>query len=667
MDVDLSSNEDSVSSLAVAQSDENSAVVFAGINSSIEEQKQGRNDHLRSFVLQYPGQQRKSADGRTVEIPDTPGRALTEALCKSPLFTPDTRPEPETYQRVLRLSRPSTEHNRRLGAAATGLAPIGEVTVFDASKSKVDQSDVRQRINLGKNQEAADVDIIEANDYEYYVAYCTDYDIYLCKVPFDRSAAVRSPYLLYETPFGDTFTKEKRRPQFRSLRFLTPRLLLVLLNRPQRSGAELLLLEISENPLLGTIALRKSLHKGIRSATSLSVALLPASDPSQNIQHVIAIAGQDISLTVLTLDHNPRSRSSYSLRQYALFNNLHPIQMTSLAFSYFNPPSDPVTATPQYLKLASTSMSNTVVVHTLPLVPTPSPVAKRKPNDPPTRYVLQKPQGAGSEAGQLGLAALGAIIMVALGAFMLQAIIEIRGGGPEYIGAKTWLSKPLRDKIALPYMFADMQVPVITDSLPPVESPLKKAYKVVEESLPSDTEEARESAHDTAEKIKHATKHSHRRVRDLLRRRLAILEAASNDEDEDVEDPDIDMPLFSQVFGDEVSESYSDSDNTPAHGRDTEPPRTPTLVIRAHAPEDEDESHRLVPEAYKSEEHLRSHESGGVSVKKWEDLKPHEKRSWTKRLEEAGVWTLQEGEGILKGVFFSEVAGVVAGIARGGI
>ena len=660
-----------MSSLAVAQSDENSAVVFAGINSSIDEQKQGRNDHLRSFVLQYPGHGRRSADGKTIELPDTPGRALTEALCKSPLFTPDTRPEPETYQRVLRLSRRNVEHNRRLGAAATGLAPIGEVTIFDASKSKVDQSDVRQRINVGQNQEAADVDIIEANDYEYYVAYCTDYDIYVCKVPFDKSAPTRSPYPLYETPFGDTFSKEKRRPKFRSLRFLTPRLLLVLLNRPQRSGAELLLLEISENPMLGTIALRKSLHNGIRSATALSVALLPGSNPSQNIQHVIAVAGQDISLTVLTLDHSPRSRSSYYFKQYALFRDLHPIQMTSLSFSIWNPPSDPVTATPQYLKLASTSMSSTVVVHTFPLVPTPSPVARRKPGDPPTRYVLQQHQSAGSEAGQLGVAALGAITMVALGAFILQAIIEIRGGGPEYIGAKTWLSKPLRDKIALPYMFADMQIPVITDSLPPVESPLKKAYKVVEESIPHNAEELKDSAHETAQKLKHTAKHNHRRLRDLLRRRLAIIEASSNDDDEDIDDPDIDMPLFSQVFGDEASGSYSDTEDSPAHSHDTEAPRTPTLVIRAHAPDDEDGTHRLVPEVLRSEEQLRRHQSEhegeAVNVKRWEDLKPHEKRSWMKRMEDAGVWTLQEGEGILKGVFFSEVAGVVAGIAREGI
>lgn len=505
VDIDLSSSEDSVSSLAVARSDEGSAVVLAGINSSIDEQKQGKNDHLRSFVLKYPRrkstEKEKIPEGQTVEVPDDLNGAMTEALCKSPLFTPDTRPNPETYQRVLRLSRPNRERKSRIGAVTTGLAPIGEVTIFDASKSKIDPSDVRQRINLGK-EEAGDVDIVEANDHEYYVAYCTDYEIYVCKVPFDRSEPTQSPYLLYETPFPDAFANEKKRPQFRSLRFLTPKLLLVLVNLPNKSGVELCLLELSEIPRAGTVSLRKALHKGIKSATSLAISVLRGPTPSSDVQHVIAVAGQDISITIFTIDHGPRSRSGLAFKQYALFRNPHPIQMTSLAFSHFSPPADPARAQPQYLKLASTSMSSTIVVHTFPLIPCPSAVAKRSPDGPPTRYVLSQQSSVRNEGGSLGLAALVGIIMVALGAFFLQAVIEIRGGSPEIIGAKTWLSQPLRDKIALPWMFADQQAPVLTDSLPPIESPLRKAYKVVEDSVPTHTDQLKGTVYDAAEGLK---------------------------------------------------------------------------------------------------------------------------------------------------------------------
>ena len=646
-DIELSSNEDSVQSLAVAQSEEDSAVLFAGINSSKDEQKQRKNEHLRSFAFQYPG------SGAT-------GGAPKEALYKSSLFKPDARRDPDTWQRVIRLSRPTKEQKHQLGAVATGaagLAPEGEIIIFDASRSRVEEGDVRKRIDLGKKQEAADVDIIDANDKEFYVVYCLDYELHMCRVPSDKPAAAGSPHLLYHTPLPDSFAREKRRPQFRSLRFLTPRLLLVLLNLPGKTGAELLLLDVDEKALLGTVILRKSLHKGIKRATALSVALLPAPSPSQNVQHVIAIAGQESCVQILTIDHNPRFPVSLSFKQYAFLRDLHLVSMTSICFSTFNPPSDPVTATPQYLKLASTGIKHTVIVHNLPLIPTPSPVAKRKPGDPPTRYVLQKPGGHRSEVGQLSLSALGAVIMVALGAFMLQAIIEIRGGSPEYIGAKTWLSKPLRDKIALPYMFTDQQNPILTDNLSPVESPLRKAYKVVEEAIPADTEELKESVTKTARETKHSAEHHHRRLRDLLRRRSTLLETSGNDEADDIEG----MPLFSQVFGDESTDPST-------HAKAQEPP---TILIRAHPPSDEHEGsgHTLVSETHSSEEQLMQEraQGGEGSVKKWEDLKPSEKKSWLRRLENAGVETLQEADAILKGVFFSEIAGVVAGAVRGGI
>ena len=49
----------------------------------------------------------------------------------------------------------------------------------------------------------------------------------------------------------------------------------------------------------------------------------------------------------------------------------------------------------------------------------------------------------------------------------------------------------------------------------------------------------------------------------------------------------------------------------------------------------------------------------------WEDLLDHEKEIWKKRLVDAGEWSVSEGESVLKGVLFSQVAGAVGGAVRG--
>ena len=50
----------------------------------------------------------------------------------------------------------------------------------------------------------------------------------------------------------------------------------------------------------------------------------------------------------------------------------------------------------------------------------------------------------------------------------------------------------------------------------------------------------------------------------------------------------------------------------------------------------------------------------GETLKKWEDLKENEKVGWRRRLSEAGHWTAEQGESVLKGVFFSELGAIAA-------
>ena len=465
-DIDLSRDEDSVTSLAIARSNRSSVTAFAGINSSRKEQEQGTNEHLRSFKLTYPSIKSNGAATKSPKKKSTSEKPAPapQALGKVGLFDRALGVS-DTYQRVLRFS-PAKNGSSKLGAVATGLAPSGEIVVFDASKDSPSSADVKQRIKLQKAEEAADLDILARDDGDFELAYCTDYDVCVSKVSTRGKGKTFQPICIYTTPHPTT-SKAPKRAAFRSLRWLTPRLLVLVQNLPKRTGTEVLLLDVPEDRARGgAIILRKRFHKTANSATSLAVTTLPAASVKQNVQHIVAIAGQDISLTILTLDHHPFSNSSLKFKTFAVLKNVHPVQMTSLAFSTFEQPKDAEKAAPQSLKLASTSMGSTVYVHRLSLIPYP-PFSKE-----PARYVLSSPAGR-SELRQIGGSVLITLIMVALAGVLIQAMAEIRGGSPEYLGAKKWLSQSLREKIAVPYMFGE--APVIPSSMPAAESVKVKA------------------------------------------------------------------------------------------------------------------------------------------------------------------------------------------------
>lgn len=466
-----------MTSLAVANSTELSITAFAGINSSVEDQKAGRNQHLRSFRLRHPVKRTDSQDASKEDrAAVSPSHGETEALGRTSLFTPSSAVKPETYQRVLRLLRTS-EKGANVGAIATGLAPQGEVVLFDASKTPPEPSDVVQRINLGEGKEAADIDLISAKDGQYRLAYCTDYDVYLMKFDSTRRKQTHEPEFAYGTPHPDTFASTKARPKFRSLRFLTPVLILLLQNRPNRQGAELLLLELPKLASLGTIVLRKKLPKSIQAATALSTALLPAFSSSGSAQSAIAVAGQDNSITIFTIDHpSSPSYGTLNISLYKTLMSVHPLQITSLTFSTFNPDNKP-TQSPRPLKLASTSIAKSVVVHSFPLVPSPSSIK----NSTSQRYVLRAPER--SEAAQFTFSLIVSALVIALGAFLLQAFTEIRGSSPEYLGAKGWLNERVSNYIARPYMFDDIHTTIPHVPTHSLQAAVSGAMKATKEKL----------------------------------------------------------------------------------------------------------------------------------------------------------------------------------------
>ena len=605
LEIDLSRDEDSVTTLAYAQSTELRATAFAGINSSTADQQRGRNEHLRSFLLEYPPRRKVGGDGEFLERDkSTEFREGTKALGKASLFTPSSAKKKETFQRVLRLSKKKKDNGPRLGAVATGLAPVGEVVIFAADTDRPGPNDIKGRIKLEEKQEAADVDLISLEEDgqqegKFRVAYCTDYEVYIADVDYSKedNCTPQSIRNIHGTPHPDVFASNKARPKFRCLRFLTPTLLLLLQNKVDGNGAELLLLELS-----GVIVLRRSLHKKIKSATAMSVALLPTASYSQIDQHAIAVAGADTSITILTVDRFTSAPfGKVKFRPHSFLPLVHPTSITSIAFSTFHPPATPWNkASPQYLKLASTSIANTCVVHTLPLTPHPSP----PPQDQPAHYLLKAP--VRSSVTQNTISVLVAILAIAIGSFFLQAFTEIRGGTPEYLGAKGWLSKPIHDWIARPYMFEDGYLSAASSHAKISTDAVKTSLSAASEAIQTPFHVVESAAAEAQKKLG---------LRDLLRRR--------------------DM-----------------GDDTSDHGNDG------TDIIVRHSPMEGRET-ALSAELGNSKELLESEHQ----ARRWEELKEHEKAVWKKRLVDAGEWTVDEGESVLKGVFFSGLANAMGAVA----
>lgn len=684
-DIQLSSNEDSVTSLAISQSTASSGTALAGINSSTEEQNAGRNEHLRSFELRYPPR-RKTAPhaSETLNEQALESKDATKALRRASLFTPSTAAKKETYQRTLRLSRPKKEEKERLGAVATGLAPEGEIVAFDASVESPTAEHVLRRIRLGQNVEAADVDITDSQDSDFHLAYCTDYEVFIAKIS-RTDIKTPEPASVYGTTNTANLASTSARPRFRSLRFIAQNLLLLLQNKPNRSGVELLLLELPSPPSLGHIIFRKRLNRSVQSATALSTSLLPPSCPSGTAQTVIAVAGQDNSISIFTLDHQSQPPfSSPKFRNHAHLRNVHGLQITSLTLSIFHLPSDLSTASPQYLKLASTSIASTVVVHSLPLTPYPLPTAKQRPS----RYVLTRP--GRSEATQMTFSVLISAIVIAIGAFLLQAFTEIRGGTPEYLGAKGWLSNRVHGWIARPYMFEDVTeklgVPgVETEPMKGIQSQLEELKdgvkaalhqpKVVEvpgvetkssagtksqatgirngvqdedrqpgeeavpaaenaadgvkgqvweglEGLKQQHEKIEEGAANAAKGAKKGAEHARQSVADATHRAKNSIASAQS----------------KLGLRDLLSRRASlDHENASDQG--------PSDIIVRH---DEDKS-SLSADTRDADTVI------GETHKRWEELEQHERETWKRRLIDAGEWAVEEGEAVFKGVFFQSI------------
>lgn len=607
-EIQLSRDEDSVTSMAVANASEDSVVTLAGINSSMAEQKRDNNQHLRSFKLDLPGKGRGNVETATAT-------AESNMLSRASLFrTKGAKAGSDTYQRVVRLSpwKGDGAMTPRVAAITTGLAPSGEIVFFQAT-SKPTESDVIGRIQLGDKEEAEDVDITdmggEKKDGKFRVAYTNGIDMFTCQI----SSATRvnaSPEVscVYTTPLPDG-EKGRSRPKFRTLRFLSPTSLLLLQNAPDRNGSELIVLDLplpdEKEKKPATIVRRKKLRRTIKIGLGLDVCNLGASPETQQQQTVIAVTGSDQSIEVLTLEYDPR-KGYGKIQPYTSLHDVHPFSMTKICFSTFTPPAHPITPEVglQYVKLASVSMGNTVVVHTLPL--SPFPATSRTP-----RYVLAIPE---PWTNLLSFTAVLAILIVAV---LLQGVMEIRGGSPSYLGVSEWLPPHLRDIVAGP-----------AATLPPVKSIDDPLASITPASSSPPSSFSSPSSATTTTTIPVIPNTPRQSLRDLLHARQDI-------------EPNAD--IVPSTPSNIVLVRCTTSDDG----------LTDEVVIET-LPTDSEEMEEEEPEQQKSRSNMRA----------WEQLGEEQKTIWKQRLINAGHWTVEEGEAILTGVLFSEYCGLIGGLVR---
>ncbi|KAH7037783.1 uncharacterized protein B0I36DRAFT_70935 [Microdochium trichocladiopsis] len=433
----LSKSEDNVTTLVVGprSKDGETALVFAGANGSPDDIKKGKNRHFRTLAL------RLSSAGGGPKAAKTSGERIVE-LARDALFAP--RGQDLTYvpyQRLCALSHPFAGFPQ-LGAAADGFSKNPQIALFNVPPSTAQTGARRwtQRGTLDIPKEAMDLDVVQTGPDTYQLAYCDDHEIFTVEVSKEGVSEPKCVQTL-EAEEGD-----KSRPTFRSLRYLSSGFLVTTVNIPASQGGGVRLHGYrlpKDNQPLARLAIRQNLPKTVSKATGLAVRnLTPPASPSEkqgDSQFVVAVAGNDRSINLLTLEHK-QVHSVDLLANLAPFKHLkdvHQTGITGLSFSAFAPPKADGEAKPEIsVKLASVAVGNTAVVHSIPLKEFHGPSQGGQGERPATpRYVVAlKSKG---ESPTLILTQLTVVILLL--AIIGQVVLETKGLSPELLGARNYL------------------------------------------------------------------------------------------------------------------------------------------------------------------------------------------------------------------------------------
>lgn len=429
----LSKTEDNVTSLLAGQHKGKAALIYAGINSGEEELKKGTNQHFRVFGAE------QSAKAKSVM-----GARIAE-LDKTMLFT---NPDPEAYQRLLRLTQPFAGAPQ-FGAVATGFAKEAQIALFEVAAGNKVAPKPKGVLDLSK--EAVDMDVIQVAEDKYQLMYCNDYNIYTLDVARGSTSIDAEPKCVYTMPQDDT------RPAIRCIRYLSQNFALAVANLPKPGGVILYgfrLPKVGKTGSAARIAVNAKIprSKGVK-ATGLAVANLSpvasAGATQGEAQFVIAVAGNDFSIHLYTLDHQIIGEVDLLANLYPLqtLKNVHPAMITSLCFSHFIPPKSGTGRT-QHLRLASTSVANSAVVHSIALKKHFDKAARIRRGGPPRhpRYVTAL-QSRGPSAMGLMLALAGIALVLAV---LMQGILEVKGLTQPVVGGHRWLPSRMHAVPAAP-------------------------------------------------------------------------------------------------------------------------------------------------------------------------------------------------------------------------
>ncbi|CAK7218740.1 hypothetical protein SBRCBS47491_003613 [Sporothrix bragantina] len=661
-EIELSKDEDSVTSLVAGPRRGRTTLTYAGINSDLDSLKKGRNEHFRVYGIDGPISTATKAGAAAA----TTSSKITE-LARAPFFQA-AEPDADAYQRLVRVSAPFPDGQGstlpQLGACATGLSKSSQIVLFDvttampaatapSAKSTAAATvlpKIRGRLELSKDP--ADLDVIQTGADQFQMAYCTDHELFLFNVTGPSAApgakrrsssgsgtsvtalsttttaasatapvtASEEPYLAYEIT-KDEATGRTTRPTFRSIRYVTPRFILAVCNLPKRSGAFLLGLRLPEisSAVDGSgeqarITINVNLPRSVTQATGLAVRNLtppvaPGTRQLSNTQFVVAVAGGgvDNSLHLYTLDYKNdggRTELLANLYPFRALKEVHELPMTSIALSYFHAPTSASTsAAIQYIRLASVSVKNTVVVHSIPLRKLPSAdtsastaaaAAAAAALNPP-RYVVALKSRAPSGKGFLAAVFIFMTVVV----LIAQGLLEIMGKSSPFLGARNivpinWLHPlPSRyaagDRLTLSKEAAAAAERIIMDAPQAVVKDNVKAAPVAD-------------VHDDFGAIPE------------LHPVAAFLSSGA-------------APAQDETSGQQI------------------------LFMRG-----EDSDHTIEVVTHNEDEH-------GPAVP-WEELSHEQKATWQQRLSQAGHWTEAMGEGVFRGVLFGELAGIVGAMVR---
>ncbi|KAJ0165252.1 hypothetical protein CTA2_11885 [Colletotrichum tanaceti] len=380
-EADLSRNEDSVMTLAIGPKKGRTSHVYAGINSSPADVEKGKNEHFRVFGVEQSKTRASAGTGTSA--------ATVAELSRTALFE-HKGIDKDAYQRVLRLSAPHGD-KPQLGAVATGFAKESQIVLFEVAPTSAATPKVRGRLDVTK--EPMDIDVIQTGEDEFQVAYCDDRELFLIKI---TKTQVDGPHLVYTIQEDGTGAW----PTFRSIRFLSQDFIMAGTNIPQRAGSLLLGIRLpTKAGEVGRLSASAKLPRAVTQITTIAARnLSPPSTPGGkigNAQFLVAAVGQNRSISLFTLEHKVYSTIDLLVDFDFLttLKEVHPLQITNVALSVFVPPK--TTARPQYVKMASISMKNTVVVHSILLkkfTDKDAPIRKGGPPRPQRYAVALQPR-----------------------------------------------------------------------------------------------------------------------------------------------------------------------------------------------------------------------------------------------------------------------------------